>query len=291
MQFLTLRDLRLTLEIENINEIVNDQMYLVDEAEAIALENIREYLRKICDIDYELRSIQDYNINVVYNDYDRIRLTHNQSHNDFGNDFNLSLIDSNITCDNESILVKTSNTCPPEKDLIPIASFYYNIENFTTQNDPNYYPTCGIITCSDGTIPTNKIINFYNTIYSGTSGTAQINYSSINVATANTYLGNINNFDQYTLNNINRDFSSDDRNVSLKQLTLDLMKYLLMQRVANRELSQTVVDRYNMAIDKLIRASKGQIQMNLKALPNSVEFQNNSPFRFGWSIQNARFKY
>lgn len=291
MKFLTLNDLRLTMEIDNLNEIVNTQSYLIDEAESIALENVKEYLRKICDIDFELRAIQNYSINTVYNDYDRIRLTYNQANKDFSNNYSINLIDSNILNNgSEIILVKIPNTCSPVKDFIPIPTFYEGDENFTVQNDPNYSATCGVITTLDGTVSTGKIINYYNTVYSGTSGVA-INYSTVTTASANTYINNVSNFGQYTYSNKDRDFLTDDRNFSLKQITIDLMKYLLFQRLAPKMINQNVVDRYNMSIDKLTRASQAKIQMNLKEIPNSVEFQNNSSVRFGWSKQSARFRY
>lgn len=56
MKFLTDKDVALTIESDNLSEIVNEKLYLQDEAEDRAIETSKEYLRSRYDMDYEFRA-------------------------------------------------------------------------------------------------------------------------------------------------------------------------------------------------------------------------------------------
>jgi hypothetical protein len=83
-------------------------------------------------------------------------------------------------------------------------------------------------------------------------------------------------------------FKLDDRNFSLKSITLDLMKYELFQRVAPRQISSIIVDRYDRAIQKLTDINKGMLTMSLKSLTEADD-QNYQPFRYGQT--DPKFKW
>lgn len=85
-------------------------------------------------------------------------------------------------------------------------------------------------------------------------------------------------------------FLTDDRNYSLKCIVLDLLKYELFQRVAPRQLSQIVVDRYDRAITKLTNINKGLLTMNLKTISDTNE-QNYYPFRYGNNEWSNKYKW
>ncbi len=149
-----------------------------------------------------------------------------------------------------------------------------------------------MIITSDGVIPTNKIENYYNSIYDTSGYTiSTIDYALIATSLANTYLGNPNNFDQYKLSNKNHDFSHDDRNQSLVVIVGDIWKYEIFSRVAPRMISQIVVDRYNDALATLKSQANGYTDMNLKPYKNAVAFQQNMGILFGNSINNFRWRY
>lgn len=55
MKFLTDKDVLLCIESDNLSEILNDKLYLQDEAEDRAIETSKEYLRARYDVDFEFR--------------------------------------------------------------------------------------------------------------------------------------------------------------------------------------------------------------------------------------------
>lgn len=301
MKFLTYNDLKLTIETDNLLEIVNNDWRLIDEAENIALEQIKEWLRKICDIDFELRTIKEFKVNVLYANEDRIKVNYNSENKAFEELYNMILIDNEFTliCDAEEILVKKWNTCADKTYEKPIPSFYPGDHQFTPTPDPNYNESCGLITCANGVLASNDILNYFNTIYTtdaGTAGTAgysisTVNYNQLTVLQATMIYNNINYFDQYLQVNKDRDWSKDDRNHTLIQLTIDILKFILFQRVAVRQMPQLVIDRYNMAIDRLRMAATGKTEMKLRPIKYSEAFQENMPLRFGYSNVNRRFDY
>jgi hypothetical protein len=83
---------------------------------------------------------------------------------------------------------------------------------------------------------------------------------------------------------------SDDRNFSLKTIALDLMKYELFQRVAPRQLSTIVQDRYDRAIEKLTNINKGLLTMNLKSITDATD-QTYMPFRYGNNEWSNKYKW
>lgn len=182
MKFLTHKDILITLEEDNLLEIINNKLFLKDEAEERAVETTKEYLRQRYDVEHEFRA---YSANGT-NAEDRIIY-------DAG---------SNGLTEDIEIGVNSTSGLQPISDLL-----------------------------------------------------------------------------------------ADDRNFSLKTIVLDLFKYELFQRVAPRALSDVVADRYDRAIDKLIKANKGVISMNLKILYVDDEVQDYRPFRHGNSSISENNKY
>jgi hypothetical protein len=176
MKFLTLNDLQLTIEVENLNEITNDNDALLDLAEQTAIEETKDNLRKSYDIDFELRPYVLYDENETYEDKQRV-------------------------------LVVTENT---------------------------------------------------------SGGVDTYDVKVINIA-----------------EDLTVTLSEDDRNASLKYMIINLFKMIIFQRVAPRQLSESVINTYNMTIDKLHRASQGKIELDLKLSEPLTD--NNSSFRWGTS--------
>jgi hypothetical protein len=83
---------------------------------------------------------------------------------------------------------------------------------------------------------------------------------------------------------------ADDRNFSLVTITLDIWKYEIFQRVSPRAISQIVMDRYDLGIQKLKDANRGKLQMELKEKYETGS-QNNRPFRWGKSDESGRWSY
>lgn len=301
MKFLTQNDINLLISCENLEEITNCNSALYEVAEQRALAIVKASLRSTVDVDYELRPWVDYQYGVEYTDLQRVRVSNNEANDEFGTQWNLQLLDYlNIT---ETIFVKIPNTCPPSTftepviaNWIPDIHYYYTINNqLGPTNGPagsNFDPSCGVIITNNGSIATNKILNYYNSIYSTAGHTiTEIDYTSITTQVANTYFNNPNNFDQYLLSNVSRDFYSDDRNTNLVIIVGDIWKYELFSRIAPRQISQIVVDRYNDAKAWLKGQANGNTDMNLKPYKNSIAFQQNMGILFGDSINNFRWRY
>ena len=70
MQFLTDKDISITLDEENLLEIISNKTHLKDEAEKRALTTITEYLSTRYDMDYELRPYT--NGTSGYSDFERV---------------------------------------------------------------------------------------------------------------------------------------------------------------------------------------------------------------------------
>jgi phage gp36-like protein len=162
------------------------------------------------------------------------------------------------------------------------------VENYETVPNPLYNQYCGIITCSDSVINSGYITNHYTKFYdTETNLITDINFGDILGLEANSYLNNLNNFEQYLLINKERDFNKDDRNVILKQLILDIFTYNLIQRIHPRQISETIIERYTTAIETLRQIQRGDISINLKKY-EGTEFQNNMSVRWGISKSGMR---
>jgi hypothetical protein len=73
MQFLTDKDVAMTIDDDNLNEVISNKEYLKDEAEKRALTTIDEYLSSRYDMEWELRPyIEEGTSGAVYEDYQRV---------------------------------------------------------------------------------------------------------------------------------------------------------------------------------------------------------------------------
>lgn len=181
MIFLTAKDVAITIEEENLAEVLNDKLFLQDEAENRAIETAKEFLRQRYDMEYEFRA----------------------------------------------------------------------------------YSTAGLV-LDDRIIFDLGITNLTEDITIGVNSTS-----------------GLNTIEQLT---------EDDRNYSLKQIVLDVFKYELFQRVAPRQLSEIVADRFDRALEKLKQANKGIISMNLKPLFVDGE-QEYRPNRYGVNLNSENNSY
>ena len=297
MKFITRKELTIGLQSCSIDEVSSFKDRIVDHAEDVAIGTVKAYLSSNYNMDYELRSFKDFNHTTIYNDNDRIRVSNNADNHEFETFYGLELIDHNfyiipstsgavpIDCfytqfdpledlEQEDILVKRVNTCEPEKLKLPIKSLIYDIEKYKTVDNPNYDESCGIIVSSNGIYKTGEIINYYNTEYSTTGLVSTIDYSTINLVDVPNYQ-TLEYFDQYLLSNIVRDFTNDDRNPILMQLVIDITIYTLVQRVSPRQLPETIVKRYEDALEMLKSIQKGELTLGLRKYDASMEFQNN----------------
>ena len=282
MQFLTLKDLNLNIKQDLLEHIIesNDQL---DMYEQRAIANIKNYLSEIYDTDYEFREILEYEINTIYPDYQRLKLTYNEAHNEFGELYNINLIDYNIT--NDTIISKKSNTCPEQyTTAYPNSSFLsqdrlnsmqsYNISN------PDYNVNCGLINCLDGVLQTNNIYNQFNSIYT-TSGIVNIDYSILTKNEALNYQ-NIQYFDNYLFENFERDFNIDDRNITLIKMTCDIMLYELLTTVSPSDFSETYYNRYEQSMSMLKDIARGKATINLKKHDYTIPYQKKSNLKWGY---------
>lgn len=312
MIYITRQEITNALQSCSIDEITSYKQRILDFSESFAVEMVKSYLTGNYDMDYELRPIEDYNVNVIYPDNQRIRITSNQTNFEFSEQYGIELIDSPLyvppvtepdldpfysnfdpkdDSPTEEILVVKPNSCPAETIRVPIKSYIDKVEQYQIKDNPLYSESCGIITCSNGVISSGYINNLYNTIYNIDDTLTTIDYSVVDISTANTYLNNIQNFDQYLLLNKDRDFNPDDRNVIIKQLVLDITVHNLVQRIHPRQVSETIVDRYNSAIDMLKQIQRGDISINLKKYEGTEEFQNHQAIRWGISKSGLRNSY
>ena len=312
MTFLTRQEITNALQSCSIDEITSYKQRILDFSEQFAVEMVKSFLIGNYDMNYELRPFVEYEHSVIYPDNQRIRITSNQTNFEFAEKYGIELIDTSLyqapstilpddafysnfdpldDSPEEKILVVKPNTCPSKKIQKAIKSYIDKEEHFQTIDNPEYSESCGIITCSNGVISSGYINNLYNTIYNNDDTITQIDYSSLTMSEANTYLSNIQNFDQYLALNQERDFNKDDRNVIIKQLVLDITVHNLVQRLHPRQISDTIVDRYNQAIDMLKQIQRGDISINLKKYDEAMAFQNNLNVRHGISKSGLRNSY
>lgn len=312
MKFLTRQEITNGLQSCSIDEISSYKQRVLDFSEEFAVEMVKSFLIGNYDMNYELRPFEEYNINVIYQDNQRIRITSNETNFEFADQYGIELIDTAlyvpapITIDDdpfysnfdpkddspvEEILVVKPNLCPSETIRVPIKSYIDKVEQYQVKDNPAYSESCGIITCSDGVIGSGYINNLYNTIYNIDNTLTEIDYSVVDISTANTYLNNISNFDQYLALNKDRDFNLDDRNVIIKQLVLDITVHNLVQRIHPRQISETIVDRYNSALDMLKQIQRGDISINLKKYDEAMAFQSKMNIRWGISKSGLRNSY
>lgn len=309
MKFLTRQEITNALQSCSIDEITSYKQRILDFSEEFAVEMVKSFLIGNYDMNHELRPIEDYNVNVIYPDNQRIRITSNETNFEFAEQYGIELIDTALyvpaptTVDDDpfysnfdpkddspvdEILVTKPNLCPTETIRVPIKSYIDKVEQYQIKDNPAYNESCGIITCSDGVIGSGYINNLYNTIYNIDNTLTEIDYSLVDISTANTYLNNIQNFDQYLALNKDRDFNLDDRNVIIKQLVLDITVHNLVQRIHPRQVSETITNRYNDAIDMLKQIQRGDISINLKKYDEAMAFQNNLNVRWGNSRSGLR---
>jgi hypothetical protein len=172
MEFLTDRDIAITIEEDNLLEIINDKTFLKDEAEKRATTTIKEYLSQRYDMEWELRPYVDNGTN-------------------------------------------GTNGLEPDERFIEDEHIFVN----------------------------------------GTNG-----------------------------------LEVDDRNYSLITIGLDIFKYELFQRIAPRAFNQIVMDRFDLSMQKLKDANRGNLQMDLRERyePDNQDYR---PFRYGQSSENLRNKY
>lgn len=282
MKFLTIKDLNLNIK-EDLLEQIADSDQLID-YEARAISTISNYLNSIYDMNFEFREIVDYDINTIYNDHQRLRLTQNEEHDAFGELYNIQLIDSNILSD--KIIVKKSNTCEQQYVTAYPNSSYLSQNRLNTMQSHNKYnelydANCGLINCVDGALQTNNIYNQFNSIYT-TSGIVQIDYSILTKAEAADYQSN-EYFDNYLLSNYNRDFGADDRNISLIMMTCDIMLYELLTTVSPSDFSENYYNRYEQSMQLLKDIAKGKCTINLKKYDYTVAYQTKNAIKWGIS--------
>lgn len=317
MKFITRRELTVALTNCALNEISSFKQRIIDHAEAYAIGLIKAYIGQNYDIEYELRPYVDYTYNVIYQDFERVRITNNADNHEFETNWGLQLIDyeyykepveetqndcfltnfdATEDLDDELILVKKNNTCEPEKIYQPIHTYITGVEKYSTKNNPKYDETCGIIPATDGIFKSNNIINYYNTLYTFVDGEtpsydiSTIDYSNKTLAEIADYQ-TLPYFDQYLLSNVKRDFSADDRNIVLVQICLDITVFTLLQRNAPRQISELIQQRYDSAIEMLLKIQRGDISLNLKQYDSAIAFQNNINVRFGMSKSGLRNTY
>ncbi len=312
MTFLTRQEITNALQSCSIDEITSYKQRILDFSEQFAVEMVKSFLIGNYDMNHELRPFVEYEHSVIYPDNQRIRITSNETNFEFAEQYGIELIDtalyvapSTVVDDDpfysnfdpkddspeEKILVVKPNLCPTKTIRVPVKSYIDKVEQYQIKDNPEYSESCGIITCSNGVISSGYINNLYNTIYNNDDTITEIDYSVIDISTANTYLNNINNFDQYLALNQERDFNKDDRNVIIKQLVLDITVHNLVQRLHPRQVSDTIVDRYNQAIDMLKQLQRGDISINLKKYDEAMAFQNNLNVRHGISKSGLRNSY
>lgn len=309
MKFLSNQELTNALQSCSISEITSFKQRVTDFSEDFAIEVVKSYLINNFDMEHELRPYQEFEHSKIYQDGDRIRITSNQDNQDFVELWDISLIDTPLYTETpitpeddpfysnfdplddspvEEFLVVKHNTCYPQTIQKPIQSFINGVENYETVPNPLYNQYCGIITCSDSVINSGYITNHYTKFYdTETNLITDINFGDISSLEANSYLNNLNNFEQYLLINKERDFNKDDRNVILKQLILDIFTYNLIQRIHPRQISETIIERYTTAIETLRQIQRGDISINLKKY-EGTEFQNNMSVRWGISKSGMR---
>lgn len=278
MQFLTQSDLKLVLKDRLINQIINEDQTILDKCEQIAISKISNFLVNRYDIDYEFRKIYDYEPFTVYPDQTRIRISNvHKTYSD------LTLIDSLLE---EKVLVKISNTCLSETKTKYVSDYYPDFQPVTTQiPNSGYSESCGLINSLEGITKTDKIINYYNTIYSS-SGTTNIDYSTVN---ASDYLDNIDFFDNYLIENINRDFRIDDRNPTLIRWVLSYLKYELFKSINSQQIPVNVQTDHDFTFVEIKDATKGVMSLNLKKYEGSKVLNSNSSFHWGKSIEAFKF--
>ena len=316
MKFISRKELQIALQSCSINEISSFKDRIVNHSESVALATIKSYLGNNYDMDYELRPYKEFQHSTIYNDNDRIRITNNQTNHLFEYFWNIELIDSElyvqastsgeteIDCfyssfdpledgDEEMFLVKTKNTCESKTLTVPIYSKIYDVENFKTIDNPNYSESCGIINGSDGVYNNNSIYNIYNSNYQTVDGTNSIitlSYNDILITDIPNFQ-TVEYFDQYLLENINRDFKEDDRNVLLIQMVLDIAIYTLIQRISPRQIPENILKRYEDCLEQLKMIQRGDLVLGLKKHDNSLEFSNNMNVIWGISRSGLNNTY
>lgn len=317
MKFITRKELNYALSDCSLGEISSYKDRIIDHAEDVAIDVVKGYIASVYDMDYELRSFKDYEYSTIYNDNDRIRITNNKDNHDFATFYNIELIDKNYykqastsgvvdDCDcfydsfvptedgdDELILVKIPNECPSEYLKKPVKTYYHgnkSDENYYNSKNPDYDESCGIIVGTNGIYNNGEIINYYNSQYGTDGSITPIDYSIINILDIPNYQ-TVEYFDQYLLENQDRDFRKDDRNHLLIQLVVDITIYTLVQRVSPRMISEMIKERYEDAIETLKKIYKGEFQINLSRFPESDAFQSHMSSSYGFSKQGGRNSY
>lgn len=317
MIYLTRKEVTNALQSCSIDEITSFKPRILDHAEAVAIATVSAYLKGDYDIDFELRPYKEFKFNTIYQDNDRIRLSNNTDNHTFETTWGIELIDNPFyhvittpdpndcfysqfdpteDADDELILVKKVNTCQPAKLQVPITTLIQGQEKYKTLDNDLYDPTCGIIPATDGIYNKMEIINYYNSIYTTIPGTpdthiiSQIDYSNLTLAQIEAF-HNINFFDQYLLSNQDRDFNKDDRNVIINQIVLDILVYTLVQRTAPRQISTMIQQRYDDALNMLVKIQKGELVIGLKLYTGTLEWQNHMNVRWGTSISGLNQSY
>ena len=155
--------------------------------------------------------------------------------------------------------------------------------------------TPAIITAiTSNTVETGRQLNYYNTVYASgtTSGgtitgeTSVLDYNQENLVNGldpTNFIDNINFFDQYLSVNEDRDWNIDDRNATLVDIVASITLYEITRRVAPRQMSETIADSYDLAIQKLKDANKGKIQLNIANKPCAERTQSGFGMRFGFN--------
>ncbi len=316
MKFISRKELQIALQNCSINEISSFKDRIVNHSESVALATIKSYLGNNYDMNYELRPYKEFQHSIIYKDDERVRITNNETNHTFETNWNIELIDSDlyvqastageteIDCfysqfdpledgDDEVFLVKTKNACESKTLTVPIYSKIYNVENFKTIDNPNYSESCGIINGSDGIYNNNSIYNIYNSEYvsgDGTNSIITLNYNNILLADIPNFQ-TVEYFDQYLLENTDRDFKEDDRNVLLIQMILDIAIYTLIQRISPRQIPENILKRYEDCLEQLKMIQRGDLVLGLKKHDNSLEFSNNMNVIWGISRSGLNNTY